>query len=85
MVILKNKRINIYISETAIAILNGMEKKAKKLYHNGVNRSRIIEDLVLRADPIIDLKHQAKKLQVDLQATVEKIRHLEDENQKKNR
>ncbi len=70
-------RFNIMLSKDADIILNVMVKEGKRLYGNGVSRSKIIGDLILRSDPVKRLKEEAKVLQQDLHTTIERARELE--------
>jgi len=75
--IAKKVRTHFYISNQANSILDDMVKEGKKIYKNGINRSVIIENLINKSDPLNTLQEKAKHLQVDLQATVDRIRILQ--------
>jgi len=64
------------------SMLNSMVKEGKRIYRNGINRSVIVENLLIKSDPVKDLKLKAKNIAVDLQATLDRIKVLEDQESK---
>jgi len=71
------------LSDQADKLLNSMVKEAKRISHNGVSRSRIIEHLIINANPIISLKSKAKELAIELNTTQDRIKTVEDQIKEK--
>ncbi len=79
----KRVRIDLMLDPATIIRLDQMVKHGRQIYnHNGINRSRIIEKLILEKDPLKQAIDQAKYHQQQLMICRDHIEALEDDNQK---
>ncbi len=80
----KKERINLTFGDQAYRILDSLLKNAKGIYgSNGVSKSRIIEDMILKADPEKQIRTAMKDKQVEIMQLKDKLAVIQEVKRKK--